>query len=223
MSTTCRPRPGGKRVTPMPLPPTSPDSAAVPPATEPGSPGSPESELNSASASVNHKSLETAAVRKSGGGGGGGATLQQRPAVVPVAVTAGGIAAPAPPPRQHKAVFEAEMHDWASQILKELTALSSGGSSGGGGASHSDFAPLQRLAAELALVASAAQAGTRAHVLGRSRGMASPPQAFLGQVLRHWGLQLPFLLLAKLTEQDTHIAWGIPEAKLLEVGLIYKL
>lgn len=52
---------------------------------------------------------------------------------------------------------------------------------------------------------------------------ATPPQAFLGQVLRHWGLQLPFLLLAKLTEQDTHIAWGIPEAKLLEIGLIYKL
>lgn len=52
---------------------------------------------------------------------------------------------------------------------------------------------------------------------------AQPPQAFLGSMLRYWGLQLPFLFLAKTTEQDAHTAWGIPEAKLLEVGLLYKL
>ena len=52
---------------------------------------------------------------------------------------------------------------------------------------------------------------------------AQPPQAFLGSMLRYWGLQLPFLFLAKTTEQDAHTAWGIPEAKLLEVGLLYRL
>lgn len=65
---------------------------------------------------------------------------------------------------------EAESCVLVSQILKELTMLSSA-SSGGGSGSQSDLEPLQRLAAELALVASAAQAGTRARVVGRSRGM----------------------------------------------------
>lgn len=117
---TCRPRPGGKRVTPTPLQPASSGTAAVPPA-EPASPGSHDSlgsEQKSSFAFVSRSSPSQASVRKSSSGGGsGGATLQQQPAIVPVAVTAGSIAAPAVPPRQHKAVFEAEMHDWASQVL----------------------------------------------------------------------------------------------------------
>jgi hypothetical protein len=57
------------------------------------------------------------------------------------------------------------------QILKELTGPGSGSSAASQTSDEGDAEPLRKLAAELALVAAAAQAGPRAYVLGRSRGM----------------------------------------------------
>jgi len=51
---------------------------------------------------------------------------------------------------------------------------------------------------------------------------ASAPRT-RSELLRHYTLELAFLFLSKNTEQDMSVAWGIPEAKLLEVGLPYEL
>ena len=57
------------------------------------------------------------------------------------------------------------------QILKELAGPGSSSNAASHSSDESDAEPLRKLAAELALVAAAAQAGPRAYVLGRSRGM----------------------------------------------------
>jgi len=54
-----------------------------------------------------------------------------------------------------------------AQMLRDLTILSGAGASGAG---REPVESAQRLAAELVLVSAAAQAGTRAHIVGRSHG-----------------------------------------------------
>lgn len=66
------------------------------------------------------------------------------------------------------------------QILKELTGPGpvSSSSAVGHPSNEDDTEALRKLAAELALVAAAAQAGPRAYVLGRSRGMWASAHLF---------------------------------------------
>lgn len=117
------------------------------------------------------------------------------------------------------ASFEDEMEELAKDIRGDLAA---NGNSGIPEKASPQVDLLQRLAAELALVAEATKAGTLGYVIGRSHAKLGEVPGWKS-VPRRYLLELPFTAIVKNTEQDMDVAYGVPQDKLLEVGLAYRL
>jgi hypothetical protein len=76
------------------------------------------------------------------------------------------------------------------------------------------------LAAELALVAAAAQSPNVTYIIGRSHITLGKPTWNLAKT---YGFDIPFEIFVTNTGEAAHKAFGVPPDKLLEVGLLYTI